>query len=683
MKTKRVRVALALAVMIVGALLGPITDSKAAEGYPVPANGILTFEGRGWGHGRGMSQWGAQGAAIAGLGYAQILKFYYQGSDLMTRAPRDIGVRITAEDNDLQVQSVAGLVATDVASGASVDTGTLGATKVRVTAAGDGSLRLQSLGASGTWADVVAPTWPTTGVVGPIQFAGPSPIWTYQPTVERQYRGAMLAQASGTTGLRVINRLPMEDYLRSVVPSEAISSWRADALKAQAVAARSFASFGCQAGVGYDVLDTTACQVYRGMATRSGGAVTLVETASTNDAVATTAGQVVTLSGVTQQTQFSSSNGGWTVASGPWPAKADPYDATAGNSRNRWTGVNVSAATFARAYPSIGTLRQLDVLSRDGNGEWGGRVLSARLVGSSGSVTITGDQLASAGGLFSSWWHPVIWNTASTRVLALTLTPTGAQQQPIAASPTGSVTGPSQSLPLAEDPADWRHFLSREGDLVGLKVAHTESGRVEVHVLSAVSGFTQWTNHVATPLPSTATGLWAVGSFDGSGRPDLWFLPLSGTGTGGVEVHVLSAASNYQTWVLHSGTALGAYAPSRISLLVGDSAGRGDLTLVLREDTGSGMTEVHRLTRSSSYQAFDLHTRTPLGYSASDAFQFGLGTIDGDTSPDLLVILRSATGSGKVEVHSLSGASGMTAWNLHSATTIPAPSVATFPVRQP
>ncbi|MGV1006980.1 MAG: SpoIID/LytB domain-containing protein [Dermatophilaceae bacterium] len=653
----------------------------AAESYPRPASGSYVFDGRGYGHGRGMSQWGAQGAALAGLSYAQIVSFYFPGSTLAAQTGRTARVRITADnDNDLRVQTPAGTWAWDRATGVGINMGSLG-DQGRVVAAGDGTLRLQYLQGS-DWVTVGNPTWPGgAAVTGPVEFTGSGSLWTYQPTIERQFRGTMLAVASGA-GLTVVNQLSLESYLYGVVPRESPSSWSAEALRAQGVVARSYASFPCNEGPGYDLLDTTSCQVYGGQATRSGSVVTTLEASSTTAAVDATAGRVVTLGGVTQRTEFSSSNGGWTVASGAWPAKADPYDGTPGNPRNRWTGFSVSVSAFEQAYPAIGGLVRLEILQRNGNGEWGGRVTSARLVGQAGSVTMTGEQLRTAGGLYSSWVRP----TGLASVAFARVTPGATTEMTtLGLSSGGTATGPSVTTGLGgSDNDDWRFFLSRDADLVCVRLRNTGSGKVEVHTLTAASGYTVFSVHAATAMPALAASApvqVAVSSLDRSGAPDLWLILTAGTGTGTTELHVLSAASHYQQWTMHSGTAFGIYPPGAVTYLVGDAAGEGNLVAVMPVTTGSGRTEAHILSRSSWWKTFTLHMATPLGLISTDNVSFGLGPADGDTVPDLFVILRQATGSGMVEVHALSGASGMSQWVVHAATELPLGTDSRFPVR--
>jgi SpoIID/LytB domain protein len=193
----------------------------------------------------------------------------------------------------------------------------------------------------------------------------------------------------------------MESYLRAVVPAEMPASWHVNAVRAQAVAARSYANFDLArspAGRNWDTCDTTSCQMYSGVP---------AEHALSNAALAATAGQALTYKGKATFTQFSSANGGWTTA-GSQPylvAKADPYDRVMRSSASSWNK-GVTATSIQARWPSIGTYRQLRIISRDRKGRWGGRVLTAAIDGSKGSVTVSGATIRFAFGLQSEWFIP-------------------------------------------------------------------------------------------------------------------------------------------------------------------------------------------------------------------------------------------------------------------------------------
>lgn len=133
-------------------------------------------------------------------------------------------------------------------------------------------------------------------------------------------------------GSNAVKTTEMEEYLRGVVPSEMPSSWPAEALKAQAIAARTYAMTRLRPEELYDVDDTTANQAYRRNYTKE----------STDAAVTATAGRVLRYGGRLAQAVYCASNGGKTVsAKARWgndvaylPARSDPYDAAAGVKKN-------------------------------------------------------------------------------------------------------------------------------------------------------------------------------------------------------------------------------------------------------------------------------------------------------------------------------------------------------------
>lgn len=121
------------------------------------------------------------------------------------------------------------------------------------------------------------------------------------------YRGYLIIQNKNKK-LTVINNVELEDYLKGVVPSEMPSSWAIEALKAQAIAARSYAlaNLGKRASLGFDLKDTPEDQAY-------GGAT--AETSRTNNAVDETSGLVLTYNYKVVSAFYSASAGGHTVTS--------------------------------------------------------------------------------------------------------------------------------------------------------------------------------------------------------------------------------------------------------------------------------------------------------------------------------------------------------------------------------
>jgi SpoIID/LytB domain protein len=201
--------------------------------------------------------------------------------------------------------------------------------------------------------------------------------------------------------MRAINVPTLEQYLNAVVPNEMPSSWPAEALKAQAVAARSYAvnkkNGARAAGTMFDICATTSCQVYTGFGSRSApdGTLNREETQATADAIAATAGKVLLYGGSPILAEYSSSTGGYTAPGTVAYEKAvpDPEDSVSPN--HDWKA-SVKVSEVEAEWPAIGRLVSIDVTKRNGYGDWGGRVLEMRLVGTSSTITISGSDFRSA-----------------------------------------------------------------------------------------------------------------------------------------------------------------------------------------------------------------------------------------------------------------------------------------------
>jgi hypothetical protein len=209
---------------------------------------------------------------------------------------------------------------------------------------------------------------------------------------------------------------------------------------------------------------------------------------------------------------------------------------------------------------------------------------------------------------------------------------------------------------LHETGASFEFALAENGDLFAISKSGTGSGSTEVHVLSAESGYEQFSLHAATALAETGANV----EFALAPNRDLYAIIKNGTGSGSTEVHVLSAASNYGEFALHTGTALHE---------TGDNfefelAGNGDLYAIAKNGTGSGTTEVHVLSAASGYQEFSMHTATAL-HETGSTFKFLLAG-----NGDLLALSKSGTGSGSTEVHALSAGSNYGSFALQTGTAL-------------
>ncbi|MCW2811941.1 MAG: hypothetical protein JWP61_2399 [Friedmanniella sp.] len=394
---------LAAAVLATTALASAVP----AQAAPTPVTGAVgappvsyAVTGAGFGHGYGMSQYGAYGAARHGLGWRQILAFYYPRTDLTVMAPTTrIKVWITGDgDNSLQVKPAAGLTVRDSSGHSEVLPTGAGFTSWRVTRSGTG-YRLVYRDAQGSWKTrttaLGTSTWSFADAASIVKVVMPGGS-------VREYRGTVALVKRGTGG-RTVNSVRLEDYVRAVVPAEMPTSWAAEAVRVQAVAARSYAvrlrDFTSYAG--YDLCDTTSCQVYPGYARTVNGRRFVLENSGGNAAATATASTIVTYRGVVALTQFASSNGGHTAVGGyPYlAAHADPYDGVV--TSQRWTRT-VTAASLGRVWPSVGAVTALTVTSRDGQGAWGGRVQTIRITGTKGSVSVRGTTFQYTYGLRSN-----------------------------------------------------------------------------------------------------------------------------------------------------------------------------------------------------------------------------------------------------------------------------------------
>jgi stage II sporulation protein D len=252
------------------------------------AGTLFLLDGRGWGHGVGMSQWGAEGAARHGWDYKRILAHYYPGTKLEVWHPRPVRVLLGDGVAKARIGSKAPFIVVD-ANGR----------KVRL--------------ARGVVVDdrfVVG----HKRLVPPLRFrAGVQPL-AYDSL---GYRGDLVVKGAGGS-LLVVNEVPLDRYLRGVVPWEVPRGWHAGSYRAQAVAARTYALATLHPNESYDLLPDTRDQMYGGIR---------AERPETNLAIGATAGRVLTYGGRAIVSYYFSTSGGRTSAiQDAWPgARPVPY----------------------------------------------------------------------------------------------------------------------------------------------------------------------------------------------------------------------------------------------------------------------------------------------------------------------------------------------------------------------
>ena len=381
-------------------VVGPVAQvdpGVAAAPVAPSASGSITVRGHGYGHGHGMSQYGAKGAAQKGWSYRRIISFYYPGTRWATVRGR-VQVLVTADTSpDLVVEDRSGLRVRPVGSSGWSRLAAKGAQRWRITPGADGG-SVVSVQRSGSWRVVRR-----YGREAELS-AGGAPMRLVKPSGSTAYRGllrSVVPPARSSDGPRdrdTVNVVSVENYLRGVVPLEMPALWSPQAVRAQAVAARSYVAYerAHPRNTHYQVCDTTSCQVY-------GGAD--AEHPASDAAIRATRRVARYAGGKPALTQFSSSNGGWTAKGGfaYLPAKRDTNEVGSGNTYATWTRT-VSRSAIESWRPAIGSLRAVRPGNRDGHGEWNGRVGTVALVGSRATVTVSGDEFRFGFGLPSTWF---------------------------------------------------------------------------------------------------------------------------------------------------------------------------------------------------------------------------------------------------------------------------------------
>jgi SpoIID/LytB domain protein len=349
------------------------TGSAAGQQTPPSSYGEAVFvvSGRGYGHGVGMSQYGAYGQALAGRTYEQILAHYYTGTQIGKAGRKELRVLLAEGRRAVTVSSAVPYTAVD-ASGL-------------VHRLPKGSLTLRadlSLPSDAGPVAAIQPLVLRPGKKAPLSLDG------------KLFRGKLELVPQGDF-VRVVNLVALESYVQGVVAGEVPFSWPTEALKAQAVAARSYAIASLLKGKPFDLYADVRSQVYLGVAG---------EKPSTTKAVLDTTGQVVLYGGKVATTYYFSSSGGKTASAAdvfgfavpylvsrpdPWD-KASPYF--------RWGPVPLGARTLQSKLGAEGR-----VLDARGVATPSGRLRTVTLDTTTGSEQVPATLVRTALGLRSTW----------------------------------------------------------------------------------------------------------------------------------------------------------------------------------------------------------------------------------------------------------------------------------------
>ncbi|AGL16219.1 GDSL-type esterase/lipase family protein [Actinoplanes sp. N902-109] len=203
--------------------------------------------------------------------------------------------------------------------------------------------------------------------------------------------------------------------------------------------------------------------------------------------------------------------------------------------------------------------------------------------------------------------------------------------------------------------ADGTWQLMPNEDLAYIKTRNTASGHVEVHIASRASGYTDIALSSTSAFRNENDGVWQL-----MPNEDLVYIKTRNTGSGRTEVHIASRASGYQSFVLQTATAFRSETDGSWQLLP-----NGDLAYIKTRNTGTGRVEVHIVSRASAYQDFIQQTGTVFLPEDNGSWQLL-------PNEDLAYIKTRDTGSGRTEVHIASRASGYQAFSLQTPTVFAA-----------
>ena len=396
---------LALAVALA---IAPPAASRA-DVLPLLPGQVIRIEGQGWGHGVGMSQWGARGRALAGQTADQIVRGYYTGIDIADSPTDQTPIRVLIDQNyrppsfDGTSASSNGLVGDLIGLGGqwsiSGVTGPLppGARLRLLDHPGAHRITVRLIdSAGGHMLDFdlpdhieVVPLQPQTRLLVHYKFT--KPVASAPGSFYDVFRGTVRVYRNAQNLVNTVNVLSVEDYLLGVVPAEMPFHWPAEALKAQAIAARTYAMNSLKPGAPiWDVLDTTQDQVYQGVNQ---------EKAETNAAVQATARRVITYAGQPIRAYYFSTANGHTEANedvfggDPLPylrpvvdvdPNGRPWDAD--SPLSTWSTPEFSVAVLGGLFnESIGALQSLDFSHRTASG----RAVVVGLTGQRGQQRIS------------------------------------------------------------------------------------------------------------------------------------------------------------------------------------------------------------------------------------------------------------------------------------------------------
>jgi stage II sporulation protein D len=445
--------------------------APAAEAYTSAT--AFRIVGHGWGHGIGMSQWGAYGYAKHGWKYKAILKHYYTGIAFEQRPTVDMRVRLRSGLSAVKVTCPNAFTAIGTAAPLEIPAGrtaiaTFSGGKYHVVAGDvnkDFSAAVTFAPSKGSLRILTATDLGDTGA----------------------YRGVIRVLHTGGA-LMMINKAPLESYLRGSVPHEVSPSWPAESLKAQACAARAYALASLQPDKAWDVYCDVRDQAYAGVG---------IEDPRTDAAVRDTAGVTPTYNGAVITAYYFSCSGGHTenIELG-WPGAppvgylkgvSDPYDYY--GSLHDWGPLQRSAGQLAGPLGAQGSLRSIYTVQRGTSP----RIVKAAVIGSGGVKFMGGNELRMKLNLMSTW----------ALFTSMSISPAASNHATI--SPGGGLTVKGRIYRALPAGANVKLYFSYGGETHSRVVTTTRVSE------SLGSGYTaKYSSYSAHVSPAQTTDYWFV-----------------------------------------------------------------------------------------------------------------------------------------------------------------------------
>ncbi len=329
-----------IAVVSLAVAATAAAQQRPGEQAPEP---LFVLTGGGWGHNVGLSQWGAYGQAQAGRTYDRILRHYFVGTELTPAPIRKVRVLVADGTRATTIASTAFFRVRDATGAVRQVTGN----EIHLTPAMRVPVALPGQG------PVAPPVTKRLKLTPPLTFL---PAQGATLALDgKGFRGRFVVARTGKT-LRIVMEVSLEAYVMGIVPGEMPKEWPLEALKAQAVAARTYAVANLEQGKDWDVVADPQSFAYYGVD---------AESPATTKAVQQTRGQVLTYHGQVISAFYFSSSGGRTLSAQdvfgvalPYlPGADDPWDAA--SPHHQWTVRTFTPASLGRA---LGIGSQVDDL---------------------------------------------------------------------------------------------------------------------------------------------------------------------------------------------------------------------------------------------------------------------------------------------------------------------------------